>query len=90
MKAHRRVESTGVELAGGAELVAPVEKATARPCALEGHGVREARWRGRRATVLWRCGDAGRQSGGVVESAVAEAAHDCRVLSRCYGEASFF
>ena len=29
MEAHRRVEFTGVELAGGTEIAAPVEKATA-------------------------------------------------------------
>ena len=45
------MEFTGVELAGGAELAAPVkkdatspvEKAVAGPCALEGRGMREAR-----------------------------------------------
>jgi hypothetical protein len=50
------VEFTGVELAGGAELAALVEKAAAGPVekgaaglrTREGHGRREARWRGRK------------------------------------------
>jgi hypothetical protein len=46
MEARQRVKFTGVELAGGAELAAPMEKATA---------------------VLWREGDAGRRSRGMME-----------------------
>ena len=47
------MEFTGVELVGGAELAAlvekvataPVEKAAASPCAGEARGGRETRWR---------------------------------------------
>ena len=52
MEARRRMEFMGLELAGAAELVAPVEKAVAGPvekaaadpCAGEARGTREARW----------------------------------------------
>ena len=52
MEAHRRVKFTDVELAGGADLAAlmekvavgPVEKATVHPRAREAHGWREMRW----------------------------------------------
>jgi hypothetical protein len=54
------MEFTGVELAGGAKLAAPVEKATAGPmekaamgpCTGEDNGEQEAWWRGRQAVVL--------------------------------------
>jgi hypothetical protein len=42
------MEFTDVELVGGAELAAPVEKDATGLRALEGHDVREARWRGRK------------------------------------------
>jgi len=65
------VEFTGVELAGGAKLVALVEKATAGlvekaaagACTGEAHDRREVWWRGRHGG-----------EGSVVECAVAEAA----------------
>ena len=52
MEARRRVEFTDVELAGGAKLAAPVEKAVAGPvekaaagpCVGEARGTREAPW----------------------------------------------
>ena len=82
MKARWHVEFISVELAGGAELAAPVEKAmagpmekaAAGPCAGEAHSRREARWRGRSGG-----------EGSEVESAVAEAAR-----SRRCGELSWF
>jgi hypothetical protein len=71
MKARRRVEFTGVELA------APVEKAVAG----EGCGGREAQWRGRKtgyhAWAWWRHRPTEQRhdgEGGVVESAVTETA----------------
>jgi hypothetical protein len=56
MEAHRRVEFTSIELASGAELTAPVEKAATGPVekaaaglrAGEAHGKRGAQWRGRK------------------------------------------
>ena len=78
------MEFTGVELTGGAELVALVDKATTDPHALEGRSGREARWRGGKtgycALARWRCRLAeqrGRGDGGTVESAVTEAARAC-------------
>jgi len=74
------MESTGVELAGNAKLVAPMEKATTglvgRLCRVHTLwkavvGGRLSGEGGRRATTFWHCGDAGRRGGGVVESAVA-------------------
>lgn len=61
-----------VELIGGVELAAQVEKAVAGPRAAEGYSWREGEG-GRLAGVLGRGGDASRRSGGAVESAVAEA-----------------
>jgi hypothetical protein len=56
MEARRCVEFTGVELTSGAELAAPMEKATTSlvekvavgPRAGESHDEREAQWRGRK------------------------------------------
>jgi hypothetical protein len=77
MESRRRVEFTGVKLAGGAALAAPVEKA-AGPQALEGRSGREARWRGRKTgCCALGGGDAGWQSRG----AVAEAARRCGDVS---------
>ncbi|XP_066312941.1 uncharacterized protein [Miscanthus floridulus] len=93
MEDRRHVVFIGVELSGGVELAAPVEKATAGPRAAEGRDGREARWRGRkmgcRALVQWRCRLAERRrdgEGGTVESAVAEAVHwsVLAALSRLY------
>jgi hypothetical protein len=67
MEARWHVKFTGVELASGAELAAPiekattgpVEKATAGPCAGEARGGRDARWNetktGWRALARRRC-----------------------------------
>ena len=82
-----------VELTGGVELATPVKKGmtgpvetvVAGPCALEGRGGREARWRGRkmgyRALARWRCRlTKQRRSGECGRGA----------LSRRYGEVRFF
>jgi len=88
MEACRRVEFTGVELVGGAEIVAPVEKAVLGPCTREGRGMREAQWRGRktgyRAWAWWRCWPTERRpsgEGGAVESAVAKTARRSTVAA---------
>ena len=80
------MEFTGVELASGATLAAPMgkatvgpmEKAAVGPCAGEVRGGREARWIGRktgcRALAWRRCRPTKRKhdgEGGTVESAVA-------------------
>jgi len=57
MEARRRVEFTGIELVGSAELTALVEKPVAGPMEKAAAGLRagearggwEARWRGRKA-----------------------------------------
>jgi hypothetical protein len=92
MEACRHVEFTGVELIGGAELAAlvekdaasPVEKAAAGPHTLEGHDRREEWRRGRKtgccALARWRyrlAEQRGGGEGGAVESAAAEAARAC-------------
>jgi len=59
MEAWRRVEFNGVELAGGAKLAAPVEKAAAG----EKHSVEG----GRPTAVLGHGGDVGQQSTGTME-----------------------
>jgi hypothetical protein len=93
MEARQRVEFTGVELTSGAELTAPMEKAATDPVekataglrAGEAHGRRGAQWRGRRATMLQRGGDAGRRSGGTMER---EARWRGGVVERGHGELS--
>ena len=89
------MEFTGAELAGGAELAAsvektatdPVEKAAVGPRALEGCGMREVHWRGRkmgcRALARRRCRPTERRRGGegsAVESAVAGAVRQSAVV----------
>ena len=76
MEARWHVEFTGVELVGGAELAAPVEKATTGPIetatmgprALEGRDGREAWWRGGKTgcctPARWRYRLAERRRGG--------------------------
>jgi hypothetical protein len=76
------VEFTGVALADGTELAAPVKKATAGPVekAAAGLCAEEARWRGRKIgcrALARRCRLAERRrsgEGSAVESAIAEAA----------------
>jgi hypothetical protein len=86
------VEFTGVELAGGVELAAsvekatigPMERATTGPRALEGHDGREAWWRGEKTgchtLARWRYHLAEQRHGGE-GGAVAEAAR-----SRSHGD----
>jgi hypothetical protein len=89
MKARRRVEFTGVELAAPVEkdAASPMEKVVVGSRALEGRGVRVARWRRRKtgycALARWRCRLAERRGGGecghrgnvgAQQSVVAEAA----------------
>jgi hypothetical protein len=83
IEARQCVEFTGVELADGTELAAPVKKATAGPVEKVAAGLcaEEARWRGRktgcRALARRRCRLAERRrsgEGSAVESAIAEAA----------------
>jgi hypothetical protein len=107
MEARWRVEFTGVELASDAKLTAPVEKGVARPVekaaagprAGEACNERDASGEGgRRVVVLWREGDAGRQSEGVMERETRWRAPSprqrnepwSRELSWRCGEVSFF
>jgi hypothetical protein len=79
METRRRVEFTGMELASGTKLAAPMEKAVASPRAGEGRygaGGLVERKTGHRAWVRWRCRTAERRhngEGGMVESTVTEA-----------------
>jgi hypothetical protein len=89
MEARRRVKFTGAELAGSAELAAPVEKATVDPvenvtvgsCAGEARSGREARWRERKRgsrALAWRRYQLAERrrdgEGGADESAITKAA----------------
>jgi hypothetical protein len=93
MEACRQLEFTGIELAGGAELAAPVEKAAAGPMEKasvgpyvgEARGGREAWWRGRRAVVLWRGGDVGRRWRG---KRIGERRHQGGAVERGHRELS--
>jgi hypothetical protein len=106
MEARQYAEFTGVELTGGAELAALVEKGAACPCTGEARGGREARWRGRktgcRALARRRCWLAER--GGAMKREVrwrgkrggeryhrgSTTEHGRGELSRHYSEVIFF
>jgi len=75
------MEFVGVELAGGTELAAPVEKAAAGLVEKNGCGGREVQWRGRKtgchAWARWRYQPTEHRQDGegcAVESTVVEAA----------------
>ena len=84
------MEFIGVELAGDAELAAPVEKAAAGQCAEEACGGEEGRRAACHALARRRCRPAEwRRSGErrAVESVVAEAARQSMVAESCRGAA---
>jgi hypothetical protein len=105
MEASRHVEFNSVELVGGVDLAAPMEKTTTSPRALEGRGGRETWWRGRKtgccALARWRCRMAEqrcdrrawspRQHGGARTPRQRSGARSWSRgdLLRCYGEMFF-
>lgn len=68
------MEFTSVELVGGAELAAPIEKAITGPVEKATADERRDEGGGRRVATLWCSGDAAWWSRDAVESMVANAA----------------